>query len=324
MTTDPLQLLSRANPVPALPQVEEIEYLRALIEEREELVSAPLSSIRRRRRLRLRGRSPAIVLAISALAGLGLLLGDGSSGPGTNVLAAAYAATSGGGLLEARYVTRLINHGHFTGGFSSREWIEPSRDRRRQQMRRSQGAARRASTIFEIATRPGWIETWSNSDPNRVGLLRDRHLGIPSAEPRREDSLNASAGIELFRKLYREESLRVVGRERHKGRLLWKLEGYVAFASRGTGKPLTPVVAVVVLLDPHTYLPVVQRQVDLHPVRRTASESVLGSYRRLAADRAGEALLSLAAQHPKATVTRPSVSQPLRRSAAAHRRDHAG
>lgn len=70
------------------------------------------------------------------------------------------------------------------------------------------------------------------------------------------------------------------------GRLLWKLESVAGIAVlAGHGKPV-PVTTLVVLVDPHSYLPVVQRWIDVmaakHPVE---AESELIGYRRLPAGR---------------------------------------
>ena len=100
------------------------------------------------------------------------------------------------------------------------------------------------------------------------------------------------------------------------GRLLWKLEGDVAFGFHSLhvhGKPfvlhpspgkLVPLMALVVVVDPRTYLPIVQRTVLLLPGhrRQVQQESELLGYRRLPSAAASEALLKLSAQHPHARV----------------------
>ena len=96
----------------------------------------------------------------------------------------------------------------------------------------------------------------------------------------------------------------MVGRERRYGWLLRKLEGDVAFGFHPFHAKLVPILAVVVLVDPRTYLPVIQRTVSLLPGhrRQVQSESELLGYRRLPSGTASEALLKLSAQHPRARV----------------------
>ncbi|HLM85380.1 MAG TPA: hypothetical protein VK272_04235 [Solirubrobacteraceae bacterium] len=320
MSTDTLARLAAANPVPDLPDIEAPERLCRLIEDE------PTPPLRQPRGRQAMGIPPRVLAGLLAaiLASLAVLvLADGSSGPGVNVAAAAYAATSpGSGVLEAVFVTRLLDRSHQLGdSYSSREWIDPSAGRRRQRIvlggsrgltlpapRHSGGAV-----TYELATSPGWVETWDDLGGDSKVVHRNRFSGDEGtgaarrgagAAPLRRSPQEAQ-GIELYRRLYSERSLKLVGRERLHGRLLWKLESDVAFAvysSRPHAK-LVPLAAVVMLVDPATFLPVVERQISLtqpgHPV---TMESDLRSYRRLPPNAASESLLTLSKQHPGLSV----------------------
>jgi hypothetical protein len=110
-------------------------------------------------------------------------------------------------------------------------------------------------------------------------------------------------GLGLYRRLYEGGSVRVVGRETLHGRTLWKLEGNVGFTRRGLRGPLRPVFGEVVLVDPTTYLPVVERQVDLtRPEHPTMLETRLTDYRRLPRGPSREALAPLSAAHRRARI----------------------
>ena len=93
-------------------------------------------------------------------------------------------------------------------------------------------------------------------------------VGELSAPRRAAGPDRTPAGIATYRRLYRDGTIRLVGRERRDGRLLWKLEGDVAFAFHSFHAKPVPIMAVVVLVDPRTYLPVVQRTVSLLPGHR--------------------------------------------------------
>jgi hypothetical protein len=345
MTTadDNLALLAAANPVPELPTAEPPERLRRLIEEEGHAVSGaylntPAASLseaeghavggaQRHTPARRLMRPLVAVSAALAAATIGLVLSNGASSPGLNIAAAAYAATSsGGGVLEARFVDRMFLSGHrvFADIDNHREWIDASAGMRRER-RTVPGLLRHLGrvphAVYELASSPDWIETWSSAPSERNVILRVRSPAgrVPAGVPQPTPSGGATqtpAGIETYRRLYRDGTIRLVGRERRDGRLLWKLEGDVAFGFHSLhahGKPfafhpspgkLVPIMAVVVLVDPRTYLPVVQRTVLLlsgHR-RQVQQESELLGYRHLPGGAASEALLKLSAQHPHARV----------------------
>jgi hypothetical protein len=225
-------------------------------------------------------------------------------------------------VLEARFVDRtFVARGGVTT-LHHREWIDASTGMRRE--RRTlpvptigRHPGRLPHAVYEMASSPDWIETWSSvrSERNVIDRVRAHAGSIPGGLPQPAPS-EAPAGIETYRRLYRDGTVRLVGRERRDGRLLWKLEGDVGFGFHSPhvhGKPfglrpspgkLVPIMAMVVLVDPRTYLPVVQRTVLLlsgHR-RQVQQESELLGYRRLPSGAASEALLKLSAQHPHARV----------------------
>jgi hypothetical protein len=325
MTTadDTLALLVAANPVPELPAAEPPERLRRLIESDGHAVGGA----RRRAPAGRLMRPLAAVSAAMLAAAIGLLISNGAASPGLNIAAAAYAATSSGsGVLEARFVDRTFLARGGVRTSHHREWIDASTGMRRE--RRTlpgfvigRHPGRLARSVYELASSPNWIETWSSAPSERNVIDRVRsHAGpIPGGVPQPAPSGGATqtpAGIETYRRLYRDGTIRLVGRERRDGRLLWKLEGDVGFGFHSLhvhAKPfvlrpspgkLVPIMAVVVLVDPRTYLPVVQRTVLLLPGhrRQAQQESELLGYRRLPGGAASEALLKLSAQHPHARV----------------------
>jgi hypothetical protein len=300
VTTDAIALLTACNPVADLPPVEPVERLRKLIEGEALPITdgAPRQRPTRVQRCLLAG-----ALATGLASAIGLLLAGGSSGPGLNVAAAAYAATSpGSGIIEAVFVQ------HFSGPakpLRSREWIDASSGRRRVQQALP---APRRPIVTETVAAPGFVEIWTD----REGEANVIHRNIfTSGAPL--GSTQPTDGIELYRRLYREDAIKLVGRERHNGRLFWKLEGNVGFAgySAGRDQKLVPVIGVVVLVDPRTYLPVVQREVNLiSPGHPMTGERDLLSYRHLPAGPSSELLFELTAQHPHARVLTRAVARP--------------
>ncbi len=339
-TNDTLARLAAANPVPDLPAVEPAERLRRLIE--AEGPSADAGARRRRTSKKSIARAMTAAVAALAAAAAGLVLADGSSAPGVNIAAAAYAATSSGsGVLEARFVEHMFmpgprgSHYRRVATFHYHEWLDASRGLRRERrtlpvlltqpppsgrpfrvldrdVRIDRPHHVTSELTNELASSPGWIETWGSSAGERHVIHRFRYspdrtlAGVPKPAP--DNALaQAPEGISTYRRLYRERTLELVGRERWHSRLLWKLEGDVAFAATSFRSKLVPLMALVVLVDPNTFLPVVQRVVTLgvagHHARRTIqSESDLIGYRHLPGGVASEALLKLSAQHPHARV----------------------
>jgi hypothetical protein len=301
---DPLAVLAAANPVTEAPEVRPVASLDELIE--------ACGSIREEQRRRpgralLRLRLVAVLLVTAAAASAaGLLLTVDSDGPEVNVLAAAYAATSGGGVIEAEYLVRTPGGRRAAAPFRRREWLDTAMGLRREQVRVPAGAASELSPEEgnEVETAPGFVELWSGR-PGRQGRITK----LPSV-PRGSLS-SVPPGLDLFRELYKEGSLRLSGRERLRGRLLWKLEAPVAFAVYGRGSRPVPLTGVVVLVDPSTYLPVLQRTVSLMYRRGAVLQEVkLLRYRRLPSGSTSEALLSLQAVHPQAHVVEPHLPTP--------------
>src|SRR5580704_17062947 len=111
MTVDPIARLVAANPVSELPRVESPERLRCLIEDDAcvlDLGESPNESPRSYERSRLRRRMLIAIPLCVAASVVGVVLSSGPSGPGVNVAAAAYAATSPrAGIVEAVLLTRI-------------------------------------------------------------------------------------------------------------------------------------------------------------------------------------------------------------------------
>ncbi len=305
---DTLTLLAAANPVPELPAVEPPERLRRLIEAEDYAVGGARRHTPARRLMRPLAAAGAAMIA----AAIGLLLSNGASSPGLNIAAAAYAATSSGsGVLEARFVDRMfLPHGRVVTSHY-REWIDASTGSRRERRTLSALIRRRPPMLseYELAQTPEWIETWSSSPGERNVINRIRYPAgrTPAGEQQpapREAAAQTPEGVATYRRLYRGGAIRLVGREHRDGRLLWKLEGDVGFATSAAHAKLVPFLALVVLVDPRTYLPVAQRMVNLLPGyrRQVQSESELLGYRRLPSGAASETLLKLSARHPRARV----------------------
>jgi hypothetical protein len=93
--------------------------------------------------------------------------------------------------------------------------------------------------------------------------------------------------------------------------LLWKLEASPARAKARAREDHTQ---FYVLVDPHTFLPVYTRLINLAlPGHPTVYESELLSYRTLASTPANEKVFDLALQHPKAqVVSQAGVKPPTR------------
>ncbi len=327
MTVDAIAQLAAANPVQEMPAVAPVERVRRLIE-REAPAVHPRAP--RHRSARVSTRAAAGILAVVAAVATCLALAGGSSAPGVNVLAAAYAATSSGsGAIRAVFVERLFSPVHSVS-FRRREWLDASTHRRREQI-----AFHRS--FSEVASSPGWVEFWNSGQPAPNPIRRYSSestivpLGAPAVAglwPRSQGPVSprTAEGIELYRQLYQEGALKLVGRERLHGRLLWKLEAIVAIGvPRAHAKPV-PLQATIVLVDPSTYLPVVQRMVNLlRPGHPTMMESDLVSYRRLPADAVSEALFEVSAQHPGVRVltrdpARTRASHALRAAGALQHR----
>ena len=339
MTVDPMARLAAANPVPDLPAVETPERLRRLIED-----GAPESSLGvRRRRASGRVRRAALIALMAGCATLaGVLLTAGSSGPGVNVAAAAYAATSPQpGIVEAVFVARSYQGGRLAT-LRQQEWIDAATGRRRELNTLDAAGVHQVSDWMFA---PGLLEEWHGG--SQPGTLRVERIPPEQRIPRGPqgraitiDALHAEdvlrvehalsderihlafegislfdgiESIELFRDLYRKGWIKLVGRERRGTELLWKLESNaIRPIRRPTGAGADSHTRLIVLVNPKTFLPVAERQVNVsvpgHP--RVLVESNLVRYRRLPDDGAGQALFNLSAQHPRARVLVRQASFP--------------
>ena len=307
MTVDSMSRLAAANPVPDLPTVESPERLRRLIED-----DAPSldygdqlyrnSSTNRRSRVR---RALVAVPVCAAASVVGVVLTTGSSGPGVNVAAAAYAATSPrSGIVEAVFVTRIFRGSQAGGILRQREWLDSAAGMRREQGSTTGPYGDRSEThVLETVSAPGRVELWSTGrEANTVTRLRmhgDTKVnmafgGIPQI---------GVEGIALYRQLYLRGGMALAGRERHQGRLLWKLESRPFTAANGRKLAVAMHTKLIVLVDPKTFLPVNERQIDIAlPGHPAVVESNLLSYGRYPGRQSEGRLFDLAAQHPRARV----------------------
>jgi hypothetical protein len=312
MTVEVMARLARANPVPAPLAVDAPENLRRLIEDDRAAVAdagAP-------RRSHVRWRVLAGIASIACASVAAVLLLAGSSGSGSNVLAAVYAAAAPKpGVVEAVTLTRTFGGPGHDSVARLHEWSEASTARRRGLTTFTGSRFRSGTAQIDVVYKPQEVELWGNDrgfrllpqrmdrEPNIVHRIRwsgafhpnDEHLGFLGG-----GILVGAEWAQLFRTLYSKGQMRVVGRERHSGRLLWKLEASQARAEARAREDHTQ---FIVLVDPHTFLPVYTRLVNLAlPGHPTVSESELLSYRTLASSITNEKLFDLALQHPQAQV----------------------
>ncbi|MGH2833244.1 MAG: hypothetical protein ACRDK2_10765 [Solirubrobacteraceae bacterium] len=304
MTVDVMARLAAVNPVSGAPTIESPERLRCLIEDDapalgfgERRPGSPsterVSRVRRRVFI-------AAVLCLGASV-LGVVAISGSSGPGVNVAAAAYAATSPkSGIVEASFITHIERGVQAGSIMRQREWDDASKGLRRERVTFTEAFhGKRQTHVSEAASAPGRRETWYRgrlqvSTVPRVGALHDLKLRMVFGEV----TLDGVEGVELYRALYREKLMRLVGRESREGRSLWKLESRPT-SFQANGRRIAIHTRLVVLVDPKTFLPIVERQIDgALPTHPTISESDLLSYRRLPSSQSSANLLSVAAQHP--------------------------
>jgi hypothetical protein len=330
MSVDAMTRLAAANPVIDPPAVESPERLRRLIAcLRAGEDDAPMPNIDERRDARLpagkgsrilRRAFVAVPICVAASVA-GVVLSSGSSGPGVNVAAAAYAATSPRpGIVEAVFVTH-IERGIQAGSIlRQREWDDAGRGLRRERVKFTEAYdGKRQTHVSESASAPGRRETWYRgrlevSTVPRVTVYRDLNPRMAFVE----GTLDGVEGIGLYRRLYREGLMRLVGRERREGQSLWKLES-APTSYNANDRRIAIRTRLVVLVAPKTFLPVVERVIDVAlPGHPTALESNLLSYRRLPSSEGHGRLFELTAQHPNARVLRgwtPSIphAQPKRR-----------
>lgn len=313
MSVEAMTRLAAANPVIDPPLIESPERLRRLIEDDAAALelgerrdrSSPIGTGSRSRSRALLAIPICLAASVAAI-----VLSSGSSGPGVNVAAAAYAATSPKpGIVEATFVTR-IEHGIQAGStLRQQEWNDAGMGLRRERLTFVEVLGRKREThLSESASAPGRRETWSRGRLEVSTIVRSkvpRDLTIRMAFG--GITLEGVEGIALYRTLYRNGQMRLVGRERREHRSLWKLESRPASYS-ANGRRVAIHTRLVVLVDPKTFLPIVERQIDVAlPGHPTLLESDLISYRRLAPSAGNGKLFDLAAQHPGARVLSASI-----------------
>jgi hypothetical protein len=313
MTVDVMARLARANPVPEPPDVDAPTRLRHLIEDDERSSGAGALAPRR---AHVRRRAFAGIASTACVSVAAVLLVAGSPGSGSNVLAAVYAAAAPKpGIVEALTLTRTFGGPGHDSVARLREWSEASTARRRGLTTFTGSRFRAGAAQIDVVYKPREWEVWGNDrgfrllpqstdrEPNIVHRIRwsgsfhpdDEHVGFLGG-----GILVGAEWAQLYRTLYGKGQMRVVGRERHAGRLLWKLE---ASPARARARAREDHTQFIVLVDPHTFLPVYTRLINLAlPGHPTVSESEQLGYRTLASTAANEKLFDLALQHPRARV----------------------
>jgi hypothetical protein len=321
VTVDVMERLARANPVSELPAVDAPAALRELIEHADRSGDECVGS---QRRPRARSRALIGIASIACVSVVAVLLLAGSSGSGSNVLAAVYAAAAPKpGIVEAVTLTRTFGGPAHDSVARLHEWSDASTARRRGLSTFTGSRFRSGVAQIDVVYKPREWEAWGNDrgfsllshsvdpKPNIVHRIRwsgssqpnDEHLGFLGG-----GGLLGAEWAQLFRTLYSKGQMRVVGHERHSGRLLWKLEASPARAEARAREDHTQ---FIVLVDPHTFLPVYTRLVNLAlPGHPTVYESEQLSYRTLPSIAANEKLFDLAAQHPHARVVSQVVLAP--------------
>jgi hypothetical protein len=296
-TTVAMSRLRAANPVTEAPAVAPASEMLDRVQ--AERPAAPSRGAKKPRRF-LAGALVAGAVAVGAV-----LLSLGASGPAPNIAAAAFAATSPeAGVLHAVFETRGASGGRAV--FRQEQWIDQATGKERE-------LVTFGSQTTERITGSEFAESWSSEAPDTIYTERRPTSKFAFAF----DGLTLSGlnGVALFRQLYRSGRIKLVGRARHAGQSLWRLESN----GLGFGKRTR---RLVLLLDPHTFLPTVQAIEDIsnpkHP--RIVSESRLVSYGHLAGRIARN--LDVRARHPNARVLPPS--SPLFRSGRAAETEHPG
>jgi hypothetical protein len=320
MSADAMSRLAAADPVTGTPSVEPPERLRRLIEDD---APTPMPGIESYERPGGHGRRAVAGVLFSGLtSAVVLLFGGGSSDRDLNVAAEAYAATSPQpGIVEAVFLARSFREGKLAT-LRQQEWLDATTGQRRELNTLDEPNGRRPfHQVTDWAFSRRLVEEWSLS-PQR-SLLRLKHL--PASARLREVVLiqhtlanlkvhlafrgigmDGLEGIEMFRSLYRTGQMKLVGRARHGARELWRLESRVIVKHVRSGEPSTGEshTRLVLLVDPKTFLPVTEMQIDEgergHP--RVLVESNLLRYRQLAAGGPGLEIFDLVAQHPGARV----------------------
>jgi hypothetical protein len=280
--------LAECNPHRASPPVPTAADMLAVIED-----MAPPSAARRVARPRYRACAALAVtlIAVAAVAGAVWQASVGSNGF-VDVTAAAYAATSPGArVLEASYEARTYASGRRVETLVQTVWLDTASSRARELIELSD--ADRRQTIDRIS-QPGWITTWSSTDP-RVMLRERSTVRYDTAASWSIGGLQVPGlgGVQLFRALYRAHKLRLAGRSAS-GQ--WRLESELMKTAGG------PALKLIALVDPHSFLPRTQELVEVGPANQ---QSVLARVRMLAYGTpppGSVRTFDLAVQHPKAKV----------------------
>ncbi len=345
MTTDVMSRLAAADPVTDTPSVEPPERLRRLIEDDE---SSPMLGIESSRRPGGYGRRALAGLLLAGITSAAVLLfGGGASDRDLNVAAEAYAATSPQpGIVEAVFLARSFREGRLAT-LRQQEWLDATTGQRRELNTLDEPSGRKPfHQVTDWAFSRRLVEEWAPS--SQQGLLQVKRLPTGARFKEvvlvqhtlanlkmhiafRGIGMDGIEGVAYFRSLYREGHMRLAGRVRHGTKNLWKLESPVIvkrFDGRSggwsTGEAHT---RLIVLVDPKTFLPVTEMQIDVgergHP--RVLVESNLLSYRQLPVGGPGLEIFDLVAQHPGARVIEvpprfPKFMRMKRRSRHAARR----
>jgi hypothetical protein len=327
MSVDAMTRLAAVNPVLDPPAVESPERLRCLVEDDALALDLGAGPGERSRRVsrdsRTRRRALVAIALCAGASAISVLLGSGSTGPGVNVAAAAYAATSPrAGIVEALFLTRIFRGSEAGGTLRERQWLDSAKGLRREQYSTTGPDGDTHEThVLEFVSAPGRLESWSaGREANVVDRVRSRGAsGVSVAFG--DTYLSGIEGIDLYRQFYRRGLMGLVGRERHQGRVLWKLESRPSGYADANGHffRVPAHTKLIVLVDPKTSLPVAERQIDTAlPGRPTLVESDLLSYRHYVGESEGS-LFDLAAQHPDARVHTGGARSPKFVRAPAHR-----
>lgn len=292
--------LSALNPRHTSPAPPAVVDMLALVEDLEPAVTSSTP-----RRLR-----PRIVIAAAFLALAGIVAWATSAGSPTsvNVLAASYAASvPERGPMLTSYETFTYHAGRSQTVLQS-NWIDPTQRRAREQVSLP-GPTGELTT--ERTREPGWIETWSSSDPGVV--LRERST-LPYNTPASWSvgglQVPDLAGTQLFRSLYQAGHLRLVGKA-SSGQ--WKLQS----TTTQTVAHGTPV-RLVGYVEPRTFILRHQELRAFTPAGHShvLAASTLLANRSLHPGAGTDRLFELTAAHPRARlITQPGTGphiEPLR------------
>lgn len=295
MIVNAIDRLAAANPVVDLPAVAPVEDALIIADENPQ---PPYNHVPRHRKAPK--RAVAGVLLAAGATVVALLLAAGSTGPGVNVAAAAFAATSPEpGVLHAVFESRIVEGRSGRSGkpgavFRQEQWIDTTTGQERERDTISEPSLN--PQMSERASSPALTESWSSTQPGLIYTERAHPLSVFPAFG--DLLLSGINGVSLFRQLYREGKIRVVGHEHHGAQTLWLLEsGDLRLGSRRA--------RLVLLVNPHTFLPTVEtlEESSNTGAPRILSQSRLVIYSHAADHGTGAPALTLRAQHPHAHVT---------------------